>query len=109
MTLQEIQERFSDNAIQVGGTIWLPPKEALEYLTECTSYGFQLEGIEGFIITETGAYQPSQDYSNDFADVNYSRDKFIEETKSFILERAQEKILFEVVFSDKKRHPPSNY
>lgn len=100
MELHKIQERFIDKAALFGTQFLLPPGEAFQYLDACVSSGFQLEGVEGFLITGNGAYQPSQEDSNDFSDVDCTREEFVERTKSFIKERSDVEVLFEVVFSD---------
>ncbi|WP_411746721.1 hypothetical protein [Reinekea sp.] len=100
MMLQKIQERFLERAVLFGSQFLLHPKDALEYLTACKSYAFRLEGVEGFLVTENGAYQPSQEDSNDFNDVNCSHGEFVNMTRTFIEERSKKNVLFEVVFSE---------
>jgi hypothetical protein len=104
MKLNEIQDRYTERAIQFGSQFLLKPKDAIEYLNDCVANGFKLDGVEGFLITEAGAYQPSQDDSNDIVDNNCTREEFTELTKSFMADRSEIEILFEVIFTEEGKY-----
>jgi hypothetical protein len=100
MKLNEIQDRYTDRAIQFGSQFLLKPKDAIEYLKDCITNDFKLDGVEGFLITENGAYQPSQEDSNDIVEYDCTHQEFTELTKSFIADRSQMNILFDVAITE---------
>mgnify|MGYP006305451725 CR=1 FL=1 len=99
MTLSELKDYYADRAKRYGSVFLLRPKDALAFMNDGVTYGFILEGVEGFKITSTGACQPSQDHSNDFADSGCNQTEFIKKTQRFVADRAGLDIWFEVVFS----------
>lgn len=98
--LSKIKSRYRDKAREAGSLFLLESDDAIRFIEECLSSGLHLEGIEGFRITEGGAYQPCQEHSNDIAETNLNDNAFVQETKKFILERKGIGIWFEVVFSE---------
>ena len=75
--------------------------DAIEYIEECHSRGFRLLGVEGFIITEKGAFQPDQEASNDIADGKIIKNNFMKATISLINKYPNH--WFEVVHSNEQK------
>ena len=100
MAISNVKNRYKNRAKEVGSVFLLKPSDALNFIEECVASGLKLEGVEGFSITEEGAYQPHQEHSNDISDAACNQREFVEETKKFICERIGTGIWFEVVFSE---------
>lgn len=80
----------------------LSPEDALRFIEGGAQKGLRLVGVEGFIITASGAFQPRQEHSNDFADERMTTASFVEATKRFIEERKAKPLWFEIVFALEK-------
>ena len=89
---------FRHKAVEPDTLFLLNAQDALDFLDAAKSLGFKLAGVEGFLITDAGAYQPSQDFSNDRADSNASPAEFEAETKDLILRGVSIGMRFQVVF-----------
>jgi len=75
--------------------------DALDFLNAGALEGLVLAGVEGFLVTDTGAYEPRQDFSNDYADGYHSRAEFEKKTKDLLQRGAAVGIRFQVVFEKK--------
>lgn len=97
---QHVRARYRERALEPDTLFLLNAIDAIEFLNEAHNAGLTLAGIDGFSLTDAGAYQPRQDFSNDFADFDGSRDRFLEETR--ILMRRGEKIgiRFQIVLEE---------
>jgi hypothetical protein len=72
--------------------------DAVDFIEAGKAAGLQLAGVEGFSITDLGAYEPRQEFSNDYASFEGSRSEFEVATKALIRLGASAGIRFEVVF-----------
>ena len=112
--LIKLRSTFEKRAKDPGGLFLLCWSDALDYVeTRNQNRAFVSLGVEGFRITAEGAYQPTQDYSNDIADTSLDASTFIEETKAVIQRGRGESIWFEITFEDpnqsnKSRHSNHN-
>lgn len=98
MTLSDQKKKYEDKALIAGSLFLLKGCDAIKFIEECASKGYSLLGVEGFSITEKGAFQPEQEHSNDIAE-SESTD-FVSETLDFIKNRSDLDIWYEVVFSE---------
>jgi hypothetical protein len=90
---------FRGRAIEPDDTLLLlNAPDAIEFIDAGKAAGLQLAGVEGFSITDLGAYEPRQEFSNDYANSEGSRSEFEVETKALIRRGASAGIRFEVVF-----------
>lgn len=96
MNISAIKDKYRNSAKCTGSLFLLNHKDAISYIEECASSGFLLAGVEGFVITETGAVQPDQAASNDIADSTKTQYEFVRSTK--ILISNNKKHWFEVIF-----------
>lgn len=69
-TLTELRNKFRSRALDPDGLFLLNADIALEYIDAGKASGLKLLGVDGFRITEQGAYQPSQEFSTDIVDFN---------------------------------------
>ncbi|MGA2853889.1 MAG: hypothetical protein ABSE90_07160 [Verrucomicrobiota bacterium] len=97
-TVNELKGRFRAVAKDPDGLFLLSPEDTLRFIESGDENGLRLVGIEGFVITAGGAFQPCQEHSNDFADAGMTTVSFVKETKRFIEERKSKPLWFEVVF-----------
>ena len=100
MTLAELKAEFRDRALAPDTLFLLNGHDAIAFIERAAAQGFRLLGVEGFRITDRGAYQPEQDQSNDLADVNVSDAEFIESTKTLIREGARSGFRYQVVVNN---------
>lgn len=82
----------------IGSLKLIRADQAIEHIEASRSQGMSLAGVEGFIITDKGAYQPDQIASNDIADSSLDQAEFIEETKDLIKKYPGH--WFEIVYSN---------
>ncbi|MFN9325984.1 MAG: hypothetical protein ACK6A5_11440, partial [Flavobacteriales bacterium] len=73
--------------------------DAVQYILSGKELGLDLLGVEGFRVTEAGAFQPRQEASNDIA--YYTGDDFVTETIRFIQNQSST-YWYQVGFSDSK-------
>lgn len=98
MRSDELRQRFQSKAIEPETLFLLSSRDAIAYLDDAISCGMRLEGIEGFLITSGGAYQPQQGYSNDIADARGMQyDDFVAATRELIAHGEANGIWFDVV------------
>jgi len=95
----EMKSSFRSVAKDPDGLFLLSPEDTLRFIERGTQNGLQLVGVEGFVLTVGGAFQPCQEHSNDFADVRMTTTPFVEATKRFVEERTAKPLWFEVVFA----------
>lgn len=98
--LCSLREHFRRYAVAPETLFLLNPENAVDLIERATSKGAKLAGVEGFVITSAGAYEPRQDFSNDVADWQGSKLEFVETTKELIERGAKTGIRFQVVFED---------
>lgn len=95
-----IRDKYQNKAKISGSLFLLMATDAIRFINDCISAGYHLCGLEGFLITSDGAYQPQQEHSNDIADTTLEHDAFVEATRRFLKSREDTEIWFEVVFSE---------
>ncbi len=100
MVLSKIKDKYRHKAKEAGSLFLLAADDAIQFIQDCVEAGLQLEGIEGFMITEEGAFQPHQEHSNDIADTTLDSKAFVNETIRFISERKDLELWYEIVFSE---------
>ena len=98
MKFREIKEKYRRKAKLSGSLILLNENDDLSFIDECSTLGLKLLGVEGFLITDTGAFQPDQSASNDIADTPMPNDDFIKMTKHLIMKNRYH--WFEVVYGE---------
>jgi hypothetical protein len=98
--VEQLRARYRDRALAPDTLFLLNANDAIEFLDEAHSAGLVLAGVEGFLVTDAGAYQPRQDFSNDMADFEGSGDRFVEETKNLVRQGASVGIRFQIVFEE---------
>jgi hypothetical protein len=79
----------------------LSAQDALALLERCIIEGYQVLGVEGFRVTDLGAYQPDQRHSNDIGSVAADQVSFVASTKKLIAIGEPLGIRYQVVVSDK--------
>jgi hypothetical protein len=78
-----LYEAFRSKAIEPKAKLLLlNAQEAQDFVSRGVAEGLLLAGVEGFVITDQGAYEPRQDFSNDYADWNGSRSEFFHTRRS---------------------------
>jgi hypothetical protein len=86
----------------------LSARDALALLDRCLLEGYAVLGVEGFRVTDRGAYQPDQRYSNDIANGAADQASFVTSTKQLILTGEAIGIRYQVVVDDQSsRHSGS--
>jgi hypothetical protein len=96
--LRDLRAQFRKYAIEPERLFLLNAEQALELVERATAGGARLAGIEGFLITAAGAYQPRQDFSNDASAWDGTPDQFVQSTKELIRGGAADGIRFQVAF-----------
>ena len=97
---RQLRSKYRDRALAPETLFLLNASDALAFLGDAEAVGLILAGVEGFRITDLGAYEPRQEFSNDSADVRCSREEFFEATRALIRKGAPLGIRFEVVFEN---------
>jgi hypothetical protein len=100
MTLTELKAEFRDRALEPDTLFLLNGPDAIAFIERAAAHGFRLMGVEGFRITDLGAYQPEQDQGNDIADVNLSDAEFVESTKKLIRDGTRLGFRYQVVVAN---------
>lgn len=95
-----LRESFRPCAIDPDALFLLIPDDALRYINAGVDLGLKLAGVEGFRITDQGAFQPCQELSTDFGEEHISESEFLSKTIRLIQQNAQRSIHFEVVFEN---------
>src|SRR5688572_5984560 len=98
--VESLRARYRDRALAPETLFLLNANDAIDFLDDARSAGLVLAGVEGFSITDAGAYQPRQDFSNDIADFGGSEDRFVEETRNLIRRGASAGIRFQIVLEE---------
>lgn len=98
--LSDLRARFREYAIEPERLFLLNAEKALELVDVAAEGGAHLAGIEGFLITSAGAYEPRQDFSNDVAAWRGSPPEFLASTKELIRRGASAGIRFQVIFEN---------
>jgi hypothetical protein len=102
LSLRELRERFRMHAIEPDALFLLNVENALDFIEEATAVAARLAGVEGFLVTTGGAFEPRQDFSNDIAGWRGSSRQFLDSTKALIERGASVGIRFQVVFEDEQ-------
>ena len=92
-----LRDRFRHKALAPDTLFLLSPNDALMFLEEAVALDLTIAGVEGFVVTDTGAYQLRQVFSNDIADFSGRTDKFLQETRDLIRRGAISGLCFQVV------------
>jgi len=96
--ISQLKEEFSDRAKCPESLFLLNPHDAIDFIQRGRSLKLTLAGVEGFTITEQGAYQPHQEFSNDIMDSNSSQEDFVDSTTNLILANPEKEIWYQIVF-----------
>ena len=96
--LVNLRAEFTPRAVDPKRLFLLSASDALEFITRATNAGQELAGVEGFRITEHGAFQPLQEFSTDSADVQCTKAEFVELTSGVVRAGAAKNVHFQVVF-----------
>lgn len=84
MKHEHIFEKYLTSAKVIGSINLLCAKDSLSYLSDGERTGCLLLGVEGFILDENGTVQPTQEASNDIAEVSVSAAQFVRDTRDLI-------------------------
>ncbi len=98
-SFKSLREQFQSKALEPETLFLLNSDDAIQFLEAGIALGIEFGGVEGFRITDQGAYQPRQEFSNDFYDWKGTYEAFIQDTKRLILKGASLGIRFEIVFA----------
>jgi hypothetical protein len=93
-------ETFRSKALDPDGLFLLNAHDALDFLNAGLREGLVLAGVEGFLITDNGAYEPRQDFSNIYHDWRGTCAELENRTRDLILRGSEAGIRFDVVFVD---------
>ncbi len=96
--LTQLEAEFKHRAIAPDGFFLLKVADAEEYIRRGQSVGLRLLGIEGFRITEQGAFKPVQEWSNDIA--CYTGTDFVKDTLAFIRTLDGYDATFQIIFQE---------
>ena len=100
-----LYEAFKHKGIEPDVTfLLLNAEDALDFIRKGVSEGLLLAGVEGFIVTDEGAYQPRQEYSNDYAEWDGTRADFVKATEELIKKGGTTGVRFEVAFEVPETH-----
>jgi hypothetical protein len=95
--LEELKSAYLSKALAGDTLFLLRLEDAVEFILRGNELGLHLLGVEGFRVTEAGAFQPEQEASNDIID--YAGDDFVKETVRFIQSQSSP-YWYQVGFSD---------
>lgn len=96
--ISELRLAYKDKALAKNTLYLLDAENAVAFIAAASASDLPLLGIDGFRLSEQGAFQPDQDFSNDISDFCGTRSEFYEATKKLVTEGADENIYFQVVF-----------
>ncbi len=103
---EALRGRYRNRALAPRGLFLLGAPDAIEFLDEGLRLGLHLTGVEGFW-TQSGGYQPDQQFSNAIDNFNGTATDFVARTKDLIRLGGKADIKFEVWFSDQPFDPTS--
>lgn len=98
--LSDLRAQFHKYAVEPEKLFLLNAEKALELVEVATAGGASLAGVEGFLITTAGAFEPRQDFSNDIAAWQGSSREFLDSTRDLIRRGATAGIRFQVIFEN---------
>lgn len=98
--LSDLRAQLREHAVAPETLFLLNAEHAIVLLEKATVVGVRLAGVEGFLVSEAGAYEPRQDFSNDIAEWLGSSSEFVESTKELMRRGVGIGIRFQVVFED---------
>jgi hypothetical protein len=88
---------FASRALAPETLFLLSARDALALIDRCLLEGYAVLGVEGFQLTNHGAYQPDQRYSNDIANGAMDPASFLTSTKQLISSGESIGIRYQVV------------
>ena len=91
-----LHAEFASRALAPETLFLLSARDALALLDRCLLEGYAVLGVEGFRVTDQGAYQPDQRYSNDIAAAT-DQTSFVTSTKHLISSGESIGIRYQVV------------
>ncbi len=94
---ETIRVQFRQRALEPETLFLLAADDAVIYLDAMVAAGFGLAGVEGFLVTKEGAFQPHQEFSNDASEAKGSAEEFLLSTRELIAEGARHGMYFQVV------------
>jgi hypothetical protein len=65
--LRDLRAQFRGRALAPETLFLLNADDAIDIVEKGTAEGARLAGVEGFLVSDAGAYEPRQDFSNDIA------------------------------------------
>lgn len=98
--LHGLRMQFRQRALAPDTLFLLSPADAIDLIERATADGLRLAGVEGFLITDAGAYEPRQDFSNDAENWQDAPQKFLEHTRGLLERGISLGIRFQIVFED---------
>jgi hypothetical protein len=97
--IEALERAFREKSVSKHPSLLLlNANDALDFLGAGLAQGLSLAGVEGFRVTDSGAFQPLQDFSNDRAEYEGMTADFVRDTEELIKRGAGAGIHFEVVF-----------
>lgn len=100
IVLRDLRARLRKYAVEPERLFLLNAEKALELVEVATAGGASLAGVEGFLITTAGTFEPRQDFSIDIAAWQGSSREFLDSTKDLISRGAIAGIRFQVTFEN---------
>lgn len=98
--LRDLRTEFRGHAVAPESLFLLNAESAIDFVEKATAEGASLAGVEGFLVSDAGAYEPRQDFSNDIAGWRGSPSAFVESTKELMRRGVSIGIRFQIVFED---------
>ncbi len=98
-SFKSLREQFQSKALEPETLFLLNSDDAIQFLEAGIASGLELGGVEGFRITDQGAYQPRQEFTNVYLNRKGTYEAFIQDTKELMLKGASAGIRFEVFFA----------
>ena len=96
---EALRGAFRPRAIEPDSLFLLNAEDALAFLNQGISEGLEFVGMDGFVISDRGAYEPRQDFSNDYGHWHGTRAEFENQTRDLIRRGGEVGIRFEIVFN----------
>jgi hypothetical protein len=98
VSLSHLRAQFRSFALEPETLYLLNSEKAIDLIERATAEGASLAGVEGFVATSAGAYEPRQDFSNDIAGWQGSSSEFVESTRELLERGAHAGVRFQVIF-----------
>lgn len=98
--LHELRTQYRRFALAPDTLFLLNSDDALRFIESATALGTKLAGVEGFSITDAGAYEPRQEFSNDCIDWPGETEKYLQRTRELLRRGKGSGIRFQLVFED---------